>query len=66
VSASERTSIFDPFVTGSNGGDRSGRGLGLFITRRVVEAHGGRVWVESTGRGAMFCVSLPAAAEALG
>jgi signal transduction histidine kinase len=60
VSASARTSIFDPFVTGSSqSGDRGGRGLGLFITRRVVEAHGGRVWVESTGRGARFCVSLP-------
>jgi signal transduction histidine kinase len=60
VSASARTSIFDPFVTGSSpSGDRSGRGLGLFIARRVVEAHGGRVWVESTGRGARFCVSLP-------
>jgi signal transduction histidine kinase len=65
VSASERASIFDPFVTGSiPGGDGRGRGLGLFITRRVVEAHGGRVWVESSGRGARFCVSLPAA-EAL-
>jgi two-component system OmpR family sensor kinase len=62
VSASDRTSIFDPFVTGSNlDGDRDGRGLGLFITRRVVEAHGGRVWVESTGRGARFRVSLPVA-----
>jgi signal transduction histidine kinase len=60
VSASAHTSIFDPFVTGSSpSGDRSGRGLGLFITRRVVEAHGGQVWVESTGRGARFCVSLP-------
>jgi len=60
VSASERTSIFDPFVTGSRpGGDGRGRGLGLFITRRVAEAHGGRVWVESSGRGARFCMSLP-------
>jgi signal transduction histidine kinase len=65
VSASERMAIFDPFVTGTRpGGDGRGRGLGLFITRRVVEAHGGRVWVESNGRGARFCVSLPAA-EAL-
>jgi signal transduction histidine kinase len=36
-----------------------GAGLGLFITRRVVEAHGGRVWVESNGRGATFHIELP-------
>jgi signal transduction histidine kinase len=62
VSAPERASIFDPFVTGAIlDGDRGGRGLGLFITRRVVEAHGGRVWVESNGRGARFRISLPVA-----
>jgi signal transduction histidine kinase len=37
-----------------------GAGLGLHITRGIVEGHGGRIWVESTpGRGAAFNVSLP-------
>jgi PAS domain S-box-containing protein len=37
-----------------------GKGLGLYISRRIVEAHGGTMWVESTpGRGATFHMLLP-------
>jgi signal transduction histidine kinase len=50
--------IFDPFVRGENG-HRGGRGLGLFIARRVVEAHGGTLSAESDGRGSIFRVHLP-------
>lgn len=50
--------IFDPFVRGENG-HQGGRGLGLFIARRVVEAHGGTISAESKGRGATFRVRLP-------
>lgn len=40
---------------------REGRGLGLYITRRIIEGHGGRVWAESPGpgRGSTFYVELP-------
>jgi signal transduction histidine kinase len=39
-----------------------GAGLGLTIVRQLVEAHGGRVWAESTpGRGATFAFTLPVA-----
>jgi signal transduction histidine kinase len=38
-----------------------GAGLGLFIARQLVEAHGGQIWAESPGpgRGSTFCLTLP-------
>ena len=50
--------IFDPFFTTKD----NGMGIGLSIARTIVEAHGGRIWVEARdGGGAVFCVSLPLA-----
>jgi signal transduction histidine kinase len=60
IPAAERESIFDPFVRGEAGARRGrGSGLGLFITRRVVEAHGGKVWVDPGHPGAIFQMLLP-------
>lgn len=59
VPSEDREAIFDPFVRRQAGAPRSGRGLGLFIAKRAVEAHGGRIWVVSNGRGTTFCVRLP-------
>jgi signal transduction histidine kinase len=55
----ESGSIFDAFVRGRAGAPQ-GAGLGLFIARRVVEAHGGSVSVFSNGPGSTFQIRLPA------
>ena len=49
--------LFTKFATKSH----VGTGLGLFISKRIVEAHGGRMWAENNlvGKGATFCFSVP-------
>ncbi|MCA9945143.1 MAG: PAS domain-containing protein [Anaerolineales bacterium] len=50
--------IFDPFFTTKSAG--KGTGLGLFIARRIVEQHNGRIWAENNELGgATFTVVLP-------
>jgi signal transduction histidine kinase len=57
--------LFDRFWQ-ARGSDRSGVGLGLTISKGIVEAHGGRIWCESTvGRGSTFYFTLPAADHAV-
>jgi PAS domain S-box-containing protein len=54
--------VFNRFERAISANDVSGLGLGLFITRQIVEAHGGRIWLESEGpgHGTTFFVELPA------
>jgi signal transduction histidine kinase len=61
VPAEQLSRIFDRFVK-TTLGNRSGAGLGLAISKGIVEAHGGTIWAESEeGRGSTFSFTLPAA-----
>lgn len=52
--------LFEPFSRGSNAADIPGMGLGLFITREIVERHGGRIsGTAAPNRGTTFRVTLP-------
>jgi signal transduction histidine kinase len=52
-------SIFDPFVRGRHPGRRRGNGMGLYITRTAVQAHGGTVSMETAAGSTTFRVLLP-------
>jgi signal transduction histidine kinase len=63
IPAALRERIFDPFFTTKE--QPGGVGLGLSISHSIVEAHHGKLWVESAeGQGATFTIVLPAAAAA--
>jgi two-component system phosphate regulon sensor histidine kinase PhoR len=69
LDAEERRKVFEPFYRGREAvaNQIQGSGLGLSLVRRIVEAHGGRVELESEpGRGSTFTICLPAAPATAG
>ena len=63
IKGEDQERIFEAFeqANSTSSGNQQGTGLGLALTRRFVELHGGRIWVESDGRGkgSKFNFSIP-------
>jgi signal transduction histidine kinase len=66
ISPADQGKIFEEFQQADNSATKKkgGTGLGLSISRRIVEMHGGKLWVESeVGKGSVFSFSLPVQVE---
>jgi signal transduction histidine kinase len=66
IAESDREKIFEEFqqATSTTTRAKGGTGLGLAIARRIIELHGGRLWVESTlGQGSTFSFTVPVRVE---
>ncbi|HEY9023414.1 MAG TPA: sensor histidine kinase, partial [Burkholderiaceae bacterium] len=62
IAPDDRARVFEQFVRVGDRTRTPGLGLGLYITKQLVEAHGGTISVESTlGEGSTFTVALPTA-----
>ncbi len=61
ITPSQANDLFEPFRRASSGGD--GRGLGLWICKVIVEAHGGRIGIESGSPGGHLWFELPMTAS---
>jgi two-component system sensor histidine kinase KdpD len=60
IPADRRAAVFDKFYRLDRGASTKGSGLGLAVTKGLVDGHGGRVWIEETpGGGATFLFELP-------
>lgn len=60
IAVSDQARIFEAFQRGDRRASVEGTGLGLTLSRRFVELHGGRIWVESAlGAGSTFGFAIP-------
>ncbi len=60
ISKENQQRVFDAFYRAHLGSESTGEGLGLAIVNRILDLHGGRIWVESdTNKGSRFLLELP-------
>jgi signal transduction histidine kinase len=59
IPTEERDSIFEPFVRGEASRPQGGAGLGMAISRAIVEAHGGRIWLADSEAGTRVRFVIP-------
>jgi signal transduction histidine kinase len=67
IAAADLPHLFEIFHRGEREGDTPGFGLGLATVKRIIDAHGGRVWVDTApGAGSTFSVTFPLEARVPG
>jgi two-component system NarL family sensor kinase len=61
ITEEELPHLFQRFYQGNGDRHFSGSGLGLYLSRQIIEAHGGKIWAENyPPRGAVFAFCIPA------
>ena len=66
ISAADQANLFQEFQQADNSvtKKKGGTGLGLAISKRIIEMHGGKIWLESVvGQGSTFSFALPVIVE---
>jgi signal transduction histidine kinase len=66
ISAADQAKLFQEFQQADNSitREKGGTGLGLAISKRIIEMHGGRIWIDSVvGQGSTFSLTRPVRVE---